>query len=512
MNKIILFISLLLGTTYCYSQNNFNKLYPLGENATINLSSAIISFDDFFIVASILYLESGACQLTKIDNNGNIIHTKLIENFFPGFDSPLIYDGKNIILVGSSTQKVNNGRNFVLKVLSLNFETIDEIIFASIDNEVLNPEGIYVFEKKYYLYGTRVYYPSKQIKGIVIKLNQLSNQKEWEKTYSIKNALHPRLVGLSTKNSENISFVVQNSAVSGPTQTLISVNNTDGEVIKKRLFKFSGINDDFIPSKIIGKNGNYYFTSHVEPSEIDGYNVDYGAITKVDSQLDSILLSKLYIPLDITQIGRTYIANQMIITKKGNIVLSGTVQDVFEKDKVDWKLSGFVLCFNTTLELQWLKIYKNKLREGEKSEPNRGGKYKHSIFNKIVERQNGSFVLLGESPYWDSTLTQHYDIWILSIDENGCFISSNCDEVNILDIELANLESHQNIFPNPCHNTLNINNNSFYMYQIINITGNIVKQDLLKETINVNSLLTGNYFLKLIHKDGKFKIHKFIKQ
>ena len=72
------------------------------------------------------------------------------------------------------------------------------------------------------------------------------------------------------------------------------------------------------------------------------------------------------------------------------------------------------------------------------------------------------------------------------------------------------------VFPNPCTNRLNIENNGgeIRSYEVISIDGKIWKKEAMNSTglISTDQLPPGAYFLKLTNTNDEVLLHKFLKR
>lgn len=69
------------------------------------------------------------------------------------------------------------------------------------------------------------------------------------------------------------------------------------------------------------------------------------------------------------------------------------------------------------------------------------------------------------------------------------------------------------VYPNPVSEILQINTDKdFQEYEILDETGRLISKEKFSKIISVNSLNSGNYYIKLISKQKDFTLLKFIKK
>lgn len=69
------------------------------------------------------------------------------------------------------------------------------------------------------------------------------------------------------------------------------------------------------------------------------------------------------------------------------------------------------------------------------------------------------------------------------------------------------------IYPNPVQSVLEFDeqNNNFTQYQILNMSGKLVKQGKFVNNIDVNFLPSATYLIRIFNKNFNYKTLKFIK-
>lgn len=158
---------------------------------------------------------------------------------------------------------------------------------------------------------------------------------------------------------------------------------------------------------------------------------------------------------------------------------------------------GQIRKFSNDGVLIWSRKYQHKGRETEY----------HSI-RDIIELDNGDLVTLGISNF--------SKIWMMRINENGCFGENDCGEINIYTNtkDISPLKASK-VSPNPTNDILNISVDDTKMVRGITVTsteGKLLDEYLYIKSISLLGLDAGVYFVTIHFGDGTSEVHQVIKQ
>ncbi len=176
------------------------------------------------------------------------------------------------------------------------------------------------------------------------------------------------------------------------------------------------------------------------------------------------------------------IASDIAIDSAGDIYITGTIDFMSDTSTL------FVAKMNNLGVLQWYNTY-----PGERE----------SVGRSITVTDNGYVSVTGS---FKSDTAQH--IWILKLNSEGLLTGKT---------DISKKASYFNVYPNPANNTLRINipnnNNKIYQVKLIDINGNIVYEDIVSESIDIDveGYSRGIYILNLV-RDNNTESKKIIIQ
>lgn len=147
-----------------------------------------------------------------------------------------------------------------------------------------------------------------------------------------------------------------------------------------------------------------------------------------------------------------------------------------------------------------------------------------SLFG-LSETDNGNIIATGRSQRWfeDPELEGRLDsdLWILSLDENGC-VEEGCDDWQVVS-SIIDIESKMEeivLYPNPSNNLIHLifktPLNELCQISILNSMGQVIQiesmiQGLSQHSINVADIPNGLYFVKILSKNNEFVVQSFLK-
>lgn len=108
----------------------------------------------------------------------------------------------------------------------------------------------------------------------------------------------------------------------------------------------------------------------------------------------------------------------------------------------------------------------------------------------------------------DNTSVSHFDVNTGNIEATVTNCISGCS-VGVEESILS--ENEISIYPNPASTILNIEANASYQMMLVDVMGNVILDQKIKNTIDVSSLKTGVYFIKFTNTENT-KTIKFVKK
>lgn len=138
----------------------------------------------------------------------------------------------------------------------------------------------------------------------------------------------------------------------------------------------------------------------------------------------------------------------------------------------------------------------------------------HRVYD-IIEQDNGDIVALGEI----TPVGEQGKIWLFRVNANGCFSSAPCETIVSSTIESKPLLNPQNLslFPNPTIDELTIalTTSSIANIEILDVNGAVLfnkSMDAKDYALNVQGWPSGMYLVKVVDREGKQYLQKFVKQ
>lgn len=132
-----------------------------------------------------------------------------------------------------------------------------------------------------------------------------------------------------------------------------------------------------------------------------------------------------------------------------------------------------------------------------------------------IERPDGGFTFTGSARDSATPQSQRYDVWLLSVDKNGCLVPG-CNPNSVEEIKYS--AYNMRIYPNPVTSNLQIELPQDIQRAdvfLTDITGKLILQKEIKQgknTVDMSSLATGMYFIKIADERGMIRTEKVVKE
>ena len=197
----------------------------------------------------------------------------------------------------------------------------------------------------------------------------------------------------------------------------------------------------------------------------------------------------------------------MITAKNGDIIAAG----VYEHPFIHPKERAFVMRFSADGKRKWSHYYINS-----------DFPLSTSDILDIAETENGDLVCLGDVNNKNGEWNNSYYTWLFRVDSMGC-MEPGCEladsttgvMVDVNEIYFSEVNNLK-LYPNPVHNSLTVELPTeipWRLYSIVDISGRSIATKTITEkllSIDVSSLNKGIYFIRVLSKDGKMGIGKFV--
>lgn len=179
----------------------------------------------------------------------------------------------------------------------------------------------------------------------------------------------------------------------------------------------------------------------------------------------------------------------------------GNEQYNIESDQENLGMYGFLMKFTNDGELLWRRRYK------QSNDPLASPRIRH-----IIEHENGDISMLGREVNVDG-----FFMWMLRVNEHGCFGDEDCDIPMVLPTEdlLADEGNEIKIYPNPASSFVNIKsgeNIKISLVELYDIQGRLQLKvtEMNGNQAGIRELEQGLYFLKIELESGNSVFKKLL--
>jgi|GEM_PF-1687869 len=127
-------------------------------------------------------------------------------------------------------------------------------------------------------------------------------------------------------------------------------------------------------------------------------------------------------------------------------------------------------------------------------------------FRDMIELENGDLVTVGTA--WKVGTGEFAPVWIMRVNEYGCFGGDNCDDIVTSVESIDGAETSQiSIYPNPAQDLFTVELTDLTEVRIYDLTGKKQIEQLgntgNREEVDISGLTKGTYILSATRRDGK---------
>lgn len=494
---------LLFCSTIFFAQERFSRLYNLEAGFNTGGNTFEIIDDKIFVpIIQICKADTQYCNsLSYFDFSGDLIETKLVRNFRVGNEKITLVRKDSIYL----TAHVNGGD--ISKVYLLrtdkNFEDHKVSEFLKDDGFNYTNNGILEFNGSVYSYGDRLDTKDDKIYACVIKWNE-----DLTAVDTILNFFHGSLENncfdLQPTLDGNLAFINRSRLSFSDFSFQITKIDTSGRELN--FYEYERPHPFYYPGLLVTREGNFVVLT--QEKKLDPFNATGANITMLNKTMDSILWSTL-LPFHPIENIRDYFPIDYIQTQNGDIVVCGYMQWVATTLDENSE-NAFIARISPNGDLKWVKVYQiPNYIDVDFLEQN----FRRTGLSQIRETDSGGFVAVGwgNQDYKDRQSTT--DMWILSVDKNGCLFEENCEDIMVTtptnDVEILPTTY---VYPNPTESLITIDNTKgLKLFRITTIHGRICGAGKIVPEIDISYLSPGIYFIQLFDNNGYYQTHKIIK-
>ena len=285
--------------------------------------------------------------------------------------------------------------------------------------------------------------------------------------------------------------------------------NWEGEILGKIESRKEGDNQAIVQDE----QGDIYFYNSRAPFMLD--TIDFwgssnaGGISKINSEMDSVLWSLSLRDSDMVSDLRSYRVFGINQLKDGNLLATGIAKQIL--NNADEELA-FVCKFTKAGEVLWVREYGYPIPE-EYLDLSYFGVLGTSRLVDCKELEDGRILCIGSNAYEKPELSFFSELWVLMLDENGC-LTPNCEPSTILTSTSQTIDLQQGkIYPNPVSDVLTIADVSFDTYKIHDLTGRLIQEGSFATEIELNPQISSGLYVLQLKEEGKLKsVFKFLKE
>jgi hypothetical protein len=445
--------------------------------------------------------------------------------FAAGNQDPLIVESNRFIVSGRNPY--NNHTTLENLIIDKNEKKIistSQDLFTGVWNE-----GVIRHGENYFSYGdTRLLENPQFVGGYIAKWNENFDSLHWIKPIN-ENALETHVFDLQNTYDDQmvfIHYIEEHNQWEDSLDTrfhfLIKKMNAEGEITKE----FYHGNDLYASSRsfphlLAHSNGSFYFSTLEDESGFDGHLT--GILHKINPELDSFDWH-LRFPNDTRRPPDRnpffdpveYHVYDLFECQNSDVLIGGLLYDRFDDfDSITAEVPFLLRMNSETGEVLWKRVFltpKDSTDQGVEQTP-----FRYANIRQIAEDDQGDIYCMGPVLRRNSPEDpRRFDMFLIKINENGCFGEGSCPEDIIMDIdEVITLNPGAYIdppYPNPVNDYLQIGHIPFDTYSMYDITGKKVQSGNYQNRINMTSMQRGMYFLELMDRKQQAHTFRIVKQ
>ena len=502
LNAYFLLISIILFPILSIGQTTFSKLYNLNVGQD-NFALELYQLQNELIIATghICFSDSLSCgSIISLDREGNLNQSHTIPD--------ILFSNNNIINIVEDSIKIlalnesNNHNSFYVLSGDMNLNNFNRKEYELGQNTLAYLLlGVLKHQENYFTYGQTV--ENGIGYGHLIKWDASFNSILKTQRIHIGDSFSS-IDKLQATPDGNMDYI---NGSGGSTKSIVKID-TAGNILKE--FSYETLIGNMIPNLLVSKEGAYYFPEDSDPTNIYGFG--NGHIAKISNTLEEyewILPLSIPTPEDY----KVFAVYDIIEAQNGDLLVCGRV---FDEDVNDSEWSGFICRISPNGDLNWLKMYKT----ANLINPAETRFYRPSALLELEETPDGGILAIGicDQRFVDEfTLSE---LWVLSVDENGCIDEDNCEETiltstNNLGVEKKPAKSEVLIYPNPSSTSFDVwlKEDEISKINVCLISGQIIQTYETysnRMAIDVSTYTKGIYIVEIISKSGRRYLEKVV--
>ena len=528
MKKLLLLTILVSLCFVTWGQDYFHKVYKEKHIVFRDaLKNILFKNDTLFICAAHACTEArdSLCHTIYYANTDGYLFDSVQNAFTAGNQNPMIVENNRFIVSGRNPH--NNHTTFE----NLVFDEEGIVSYSFSDSSFFNilNEGILSFDEFYFSYGDgRHINTPNDASAYIAKWNQSLDSLIWVKQIH-ENALETHVFDLQPTADGQMAFM---HYVEDHREWEDSLD-TDFHFLIKKMDVEGNIIDEFyhgnevyassrsFPHLLAHSNGCFYFSTLEDGGGFDGHLT--GILHKINPKLDSFDWHSRF-PNDTRRPPDPnpffdpveYHVYDLYECQNNDLLIGGLLYDRFDDlDSLTAEVPFLLRVDSETGEVLWKRVFLTPKDSTDRD--TEFTKYRYAWINQIAEDDQGDIYCMGPVQRWDSQeAPPRYDMFLIKINENGCFGEGSCPEDIIMDIdEVITLNPWAYIappYPNPVNDYLQLGHIPYERYALYDLTGSKVQSGRHQSQINMSSMQRGVYFLELMDRQMQSYTFKILKQ
>jgi hypothetical protein len=495
-DKFLLSIFLIGGIQLLFGQETYSKTYNPnddyvgGRHLLIDESYLYINAVQGCLDTS-LNLVYNCSKHFKISHSGEVAEVIFMDDFAFGGNASSIFLGDNILSSG-----VDNRYRDELQLLSKDkeFNILSSLIIPKeIEYELIVNRSIYDFNEKLYVINNGRIESNSAVSDQLYVIDKSSLEidtiiekpvSQWaDNFFDLQEDIDGKIVMLHYSNKpvqpwEEL-FIIRLDPDDDYSQEVIPLTST-----------FHASN---IKNFLILPNGNYVYTQFKDSSTNVLYCVDRHGNPLWNFEIEGDGFEREVI-------------QELTILDNGDILACGFYTGRYPENPLvteyDYEVNcGWLMRLSPEGDLIWRHYYP----EFYKDDPWPTSRY--SYLYDVEEMVDGSIIATGMMSDYDEDGNRYKDdLWLLKVTADGCLEPNDCeDEMQEIkavssteDVIVEELSPY--IYPNPASTVIEIDQELIEYDKVLfyNISGSLVKELKVTETIDIIDLKQGLYFLKFV--------------
>ncbi len=499
---------ILVCFTYCLpllpAQETFSRFYDFDYGPKDKTHGFILQDDKIIVlVKHTCFFNNEICfSINHFDLKGDFIKQNIVYDFISGWETSLVEYNDSLFVSGQINNDETGTRVNYLAIGNMDMSAYRKQAYVFNMDPAFRPNntGLILHDGYIYLYGNVLKLNHGIAKAQIIKIDAKTKELVWEKQYG-GNTIN-QCQSLQVTPDSNLVFI-NKLILPSPEEYFFTTIDTLGNIVHEFMIpEYSRIEH---PRILASKDGFYYYTSTGEPDA--SWIYPYGWINKVHPLTEEILWS-VPLPRDPFINNRDYQVYDFLEASNGDILACGYVFD--EEGEVS--NNGFIIRLTPEGDIRWFRMYKLPSPNEVHTEFWRSTMF--SELQEIKEKEDGGFIARGIAQYFNRDTTIGMDIWLLSVDANGCIDSNNCEgEVLLVETkEIPMISQRPKLYPNPVTNLLYTEVSENYdAYKIYDSMGQLQQQGVFSTAIDVSKLPASIYFIQFFKNNQPQVVAKIIK-